>query len=87
MKFGKMGGCEMCSGMKARCSGVHRKDKEPAVVVEVPRRTRETWSSGSGDGGRFDKELLEEVKGLREEVKGLRAEMKVIAGIMTEWWR
>jgi len=80
IKFGKMGGCVRCSGMKTKCSGVQKKEKGPAVVVEIPRRTRETRSSGSVDGGGLDKELL-------EEVKGLRAEMKIIAGIMTEWWK
>ena len=89
VKWGKAGGCERCAGQKVKCSGVQKKDKEPAVVVEVPRKRRETRSSGTVDGGTV---LLEEVKGLRTGMDRMAGSMDRMAGsfdkmvgLMSEW--
>src|SRR5271163_3888099 len=89
-----MGGCERCSGLKVKCSGIHSKQKGLASVVEVPRKTRETRSSGSGDGVRVEKELLEGVKGMRAEMKAMAGSLDRMTGsferavgMISEWWK
>ena len=82
VKWGKAGGCEKCSGMKARCSRVQHGKQEMASRLQEAKETRATRNSVTVDGGATENSLLEEVKGLRAEIKEMAQGADRMAGGM-----